>query len=181
MEDLSVVIGSSGEEWPTISPATHDARRHERRRALLAAGLALFAVSCGKPPDFVAGQVWSYNTRTGEGASTVQVLHIERDTPVGDVIFVSVRALDARRVGRKIQSTEIWPLAFTRDALQKSVTTLQWSETVQRPYLKQLDLWWRDAREGKAAERTFSVPVKEALEEIEAERAGADKRRFAEV
>jgi len=149
-------------------------------RRLLALGLALMLAACSKPAEFAPGQIWSYKTRSGEGASTVQVLHIERDTPIGEVIFVSVRALDVKRTGRKLRTTEIWPLAFTRDALTKSVTTLQWSEKVERPYLKQLDLWWRDARDGKAAERTFGVLVSDALDEIDAERAGADKRSFTE-
>lgn len=52
---------------------------------------------------------------------------------------------------------------------------------MERSYLKQLDAWWRDAREGRAADRTFNVPVKEALMEIENDRPGADKRSFLEA
>jgi hypothetical protein len=134
-----------------------------------------------KPPELAPGQVWSYDNRSREGASTVQILHVERGTPMGDIYFVSVRALNVQLSGRKMRFTEIWPLVFTQEALSKSVRSLQWTEKVERPYFKYLDLWWREAREGRGAERTFSVPVKEALDQIETERPEAEKRRFAEV
>lgn len=147
--------------------------------------IALLAVlgtaACTQQREFAPGQVWSYDTRPGEGASTIQILHIERGTPVGDVYFVSVRALDVKRLGRKIRATEVWPLVFTQDALTRSLTRFQWSQKVDRSYLKQLDYWLREARDGRAAERTFSVPVKDALKEIELERPDAEKRLFGDV
>jgi hypothetical protein len=155
-----------------------------RRRAWSALALALLPPAfwgCGKRPELAPGQIWSYDNRSGEGASTLQVLHIERDTPIGDVIFISVRALDVKRLGRRIRTTEVWPLVFTRSALTDSIRSLQWTEKVERSYLKQLDAWWRDAREGRAADRTFNIPVKEALMEIENDRPGADKRSFQEA
>lgn len=57
----------------------------------------------------------------------------------------------------------------------------QWSQAVDRPHLKQLDLWLREAREGRASERAFSIPVKDALQQIESDQPEVDKRRFAEV
>jgi hypothetical protein len=39
----------------------------------------------------------------------------------------------------------------------------------------------REARDGRAAQRTFSVPIKDALQQIETDQPGADRRRFAEV
>ena len=155
-----------------------------RRRALSVCALGVLIPTlwaCGKLPELTPGQIWSYDNRDGEGASTLQILHIERDTPIGDVMFVSVRALDVRRLGRRIRSTEVWPLVFTRDALTRSIRTLQWSEKVERSYLKYLDAWWRDAREGRAADRTFNVPVKDALMELQNDRPGVDKRSFQEA
>jgi hypothetical protein len=143
--------------------------------------LALSLCACQQSPELAPGQIWGYDTRTGEGASTIQILHIERGTPLGDVYFVSVRALDVKRVGRKIRTTEVWPLAFTHEALARSLRSYQWSEKVNRPYLRQLDLWLRAARDGQAAERTFTVPLKDALNQIESDRPEAEKRRFAEV
>jgi hypothetical protein len=147
--------------------------------------VALLAVlgiaACTEQRDLVPGQIWSYDTRPGEGASTIQILHIERGTPLGDVCFVSVRALDAKRLGRKTRATEAWPLVFTQDALTRSLTRFQWSEKVNRSYLKQLDFWLREARDGRAAERTFSVPVKDALKDIELERPDAEKRLFGDI
>jgi hypothetical protein len=70
---------------------------------------------------------------------------------------------------------------FTRDALTSSLTSYQYSEPVKRPFLRQLDLWNTAAREGKAAERTFTVPVGEALNDIENERPDAARKRFAEA
>lgn len=152
-----------------------------KTRAAAFAFLLALVIGCSQKPELAPGQIWSYDTRSGEGASTIQILHIERGTPIGDVVFVSVRALDAKRVGRKIQFTKISPLVFTREALTGSLRGFQWTEQVNRPYLKQLDLWWRAARDGRAGERTFGVPVKEALGEIEADQPDADKRRFGEV
>lgn len=140
------------------------------------------ASACKPPtPELAPGQIWGYDTRAGEGASTIQILHIERGTPLGDVYFVSVRALDVRRLGRKLQTTEVWPLVFTQDALKSSLQGYQWAEKVNRPYLKQLERWQLEAREGRAAERTFNVSIKEALDQIQGERAEAEKRRFAEI
>lgn len=148
---------------------------------LLAVVLLLCVVSgCQKQRELAPGQIWSYDTRPGEGASTIQILHVERGTPLGDVYFVSVRALDVKRLGRKIRSTEVWPLVFTREALAHSLTSYQWSQKVDRSFLNQLDHWLLEAREGHAAERTFSVPVKEALHQIEIDVPDTDKRRFVE-
>jgi hypothetical protein len=136
---------------------------------------------CEQRRDLAPGQIWSYDSRRGEGASTIQILHIERGTPLGDVYFVGVRALEVQRLRTRIRATEVWPLVFTHEALAGSLRTYQWSQTVDRPYLKQLDLWLREAREGRAADRTFTVPVKDALDHLESDRPDADKRRFAEV
>ena len=137
--------------------------------------------ACQQSQELAAGQVWSYDTRSGEGASTIEILHIERGTSLGDVYFVSVRALDVRRLGRKIRATEIWPLVFTHEALAKSLRSYQWAQKVDRSYLKHLDYWLREAHAGRAAERTFNVPIKEALEQIEAGRPDAEKRLFGDV
>lgn len=139
------------------------------------------AAACHQQRDLAPGQIWSYDNRPGEGASTIQILHIERKTPLGDVYFVSVRALDVKRLGRKISASEVWPLVFTHDALTKSLQRHQWSQTVDRSYFKQLDVWLREARDGRATERTFNVPVKEALQEIESDRPDAEKRLFGGV
>jgi hypothetical protein len=142
---------------------------------------ALGLPGCNQQRELAPGQIWSYDNRPGEGASTLQILHIERGTPVGDVYFVSVRALDVKRLGRKIRHTEVWPLVFTRDALTGSLGSYQWSQKVDRSYLRQLDYWLREARDGRAADRTFSVPVKDALNQIENDRPDAEKRLFEGV
>ena len=91
---------------------------------------------------------------------------------------MSVRALDVKRLGRKISSTEVWPLVFNHEALAGSLRRYQWSQKVDRSYVKQLDVWLREARDGRAAERTFTVPVSEALRQIESDRPDAEKRLF---
>jgi hypothetical protein len=151
------------------------------RRSLCGLSLLValsLAAGCNQQRDLAPGQIWSYDNRPGEGASTIQILHIERNTLLGDVCFVSVRALDVKRLGRKISTTEVWPLVFTHEALARSLRSYQWSQTVDRSYVKQLDMWLREARDGRAAERTFSVPVSEALKQIESDRPDAEKRLF---
>lgn len=150
-------------------------------RALAVAALLGLLFGCSQQRELSAGQIWSYDNRPGEGASTIQILHVERGTPVGDVYFVSVRALDVKHLGRKIRATEVWPLVFTQDALTRSLGTYQWSQKVDRSYLKQLDFWLREARDGRAADRTFNVSVKEALNQIESDLPDAAKRLFEGV
>jgi hypothetical protein len=147
----------------------------------LLAVLLAFLGACQESRQLAPGQIWAYDNRSGEGASTIEILHVERGTPLGDVFFVSVKALDVHRLGRKISTTEVWPLAFTREALTKSLRTYQWSQKVDRSYFKQLDFWWREAREGRAGERTFNVPVKEALDQIQSGQPDAERRLFGDV
>ena len=163
-------LGLSVPTLPAINPV--------RATSALALVAVLGLAGCNQHRELAPGQIWSYDNRPGEGASTIQILHIERGTPVGDVYFVSVRALDVKRLGRKIRHTEVWPLVFTKEALARSLGTYQWSQNVDRSYLKPLEFWLREARAGRAADRTFSVPVKEALNEIESERPDAEKRLF---
>jgi len=155
--------------------------RQERRCFCIVGGLLFLAplAGCGKPPELAPGQIWSYRARPREGASTVQILHIERGTVLGDIVIVSVRGLTSGK-GGSLWATEIWPLVFTRDALDKSLTTYQYSEPVRRSFLDKLDRWNTGARAGRAAaeERTFLVTVAEALNEIEIDKPGAAKRRF---
>lgn len=158
--------------------------RPDRRTFCIASAALLAAplLGCGKPPVLAPGQVWSYKTRPREGASTVQILHIEPGTPLGDVMVVSVRGLSSGKGGR-LWATEIWPLMFTREALEKSLTTYQYSEPVRRSFLDKLDRWNTAARAGRAAaeERTFLVTVAEALNDIDIERPGAARKRFTEA
>lgn len=148
--------------------------------SFLAVSLA-FLSACQQSRELAPGQIWAYDNRPGEGASTIEILHIERGTPLGDVYFVSVKALDVHRLGRKLSTTEVWPLVFTHEALMKSLRSYQWSQKVDRSYFKQLDFWLREAREGRAAERTFNVPVKEALDQIETGRPDAERRLWGDI
>lgn len=151
------------------------------RALALAALLALWGCNT-QERDLAVGQVWSYDNRPGEGASTLQILHVERGTPLGDVYFVSVHALKVKRIKRQtVQFSEVSPLVFTHDALKRSLTAYRWSQKVDRPHLKQLDLWLREAREGRASDRTFSIPLKDALDLLESDQADAEKRLFEGV
>lgn len=152
---------------------------HHTSRALSVLLVAATLTGCSQQRQLAPGQVWSYDSRPGEGASTIQILHVEPGTPVGTVYFVSVRALDVHRIGRKLRTTEVWPLVFTEEALVRSVKGYQWSQKVDRPYLKQLDFWLTEAREGRAEERTFNIPLKDALHEIERDQPEAERKLFA--
>ena len=69
--------------------------------ATLLAVLLSFLTACQQSRELAPGQIWAYDNRSGEGASTIEILHIERGTPLGDVYFVSVKALDVHRLGRR--------------------------------------------------------------------------------
>ncbi len=43
--------------------------------------------------NFVAGQVWRYNTRPGEEASRVTILKVEPDERLGNIIHVAVHGV----------------------------------------------------------------------------------------
>jgi hypothetical protein len=140
-------------------------------RMLVAFPTAL-AISAAAAADFEAGQIWSAKGREKDPDPQVLVLQVEKGTPVGEVVFVAAGGVKLCLPNGQCGDT-FSPLAMSKDALERSVKTLVGklndpSVVQQRP---QYDLakglqFWKDGI-AKGAPVTITVPLAEALEEIE--------------
>jgi hypothetical protein len=91
---------------------------------------------------FKPGQVWSYETRPGESASTFTILRIDSSEKIGIIIHVRVDGLLAHNPhGDVVPSVEHMP--FTRDAMLASVDRLLKSDQ-PLPTLEGLERWKAD-------------------------------------
>ena len=135
-------------------------------KALLAVVFILVGCTPPKPPELAAGQTWSVDSRRGDGATTVTVLHLEPTSPFGPVAVVSVNNV-VLKVPDKRTVNGIQPVFFTLQALKNSLTTFEVNQTRALPYESYL-LRWSEVVKGDMGEKyVFSVPVKEALDMIE--------------
>ena len=135
-------------------------------KALLAALLILAGCTPPKPPELAAGQTWSVESRRGDGASSVTVLHLEPTSPFGPVAVVSINNV-VLKVPHMGTVNGIQPVFFTLPALKNSLTTFEANQTRALPYESYL-VRWREVVKGDVGEKyVFSVPVKEALDMIE--------------
>jgi hypothetical protein len=131
--------------------------------------IALLSVGCAppKPPELAAGQTWSVESRKGDGATTVTVLHLESQSPVGPVAVVSVNNVVVKLPDKRTVNG-IYPVFITVDALKRSVTTFEFNQTKPLPFESHLALW-RDLAKGvDSSKYVYTVPVKEALDLFEA-------------
>jgi hypothetical protein len=91
---------------------------------------------------FKPGQVWNYETRPGESASTLTILRIDSSEKMGVVIHVRVDQLMAHNPrGDIVPSVEHMP--FSRDAMLASVDRLLKSDQ-PLPTLEGLRRWQED-------------------------------------
>jgi hypothetical protein len=112
-------------------------------------------------PDqkFKPGQVWTYQTRPGETASTLTILRVDSYGKIGIVVHVRVdglRALNPR--GEQVPSVEHMP--FARDAILLSVDRLLKSNQ-PIPTFEGLDRW-RSACGG-----VYTISVRDAVDVME--------------
>src|SRR5260370_6700649 len=95
-------------------------------------------------PDekFKPGQVWAYQTRPGEAASTLTVLRVDSYGKIGIIVHIRVDGLRAHNPrGERVPSVEHMP--FTRDAILLSVDRLLKSNQ-PLPTIEGLDRWRSD-------------------------------------
>ncbi len=94
-----------------------------------------------KVPDarFKPGQVWSYQTRPGESASTLTILQVDRTEKLGAIVHVRVDGLNAHNSrGELVPFIEHMP--FTRDAMLLSTVQLLRTED-KIPSLEGYETW----------------------------------------
>ena len=139
-----------------------------RMLAALPAALALSATAA----DFQAGQIWTAVGRTQDPDPQVLVLRVEKNTPVGEVVFVAAGGVKLCLPSGGCGDT-FSPLAMSKDALEKSVKTLVATlpDPVEAQNRPQYDLakgyqFWKEGV-AKGALVTITVPLAEALDQIE--------------
>jgi hypothetical protein len=74
---------------------------------------------------FKPGQVWGYETRIGEDASTATILRIETLPKLGEIVHVRIDGVHFRNCAGGNAPNEIAHAPFSREAIEKSVTTLR--------------------------------------------------------
>src|SRR5262245_8434184 len=136
--------------------------------AALPAALALSAAAA----DFEPGQIWTAVGREKDPDPQILVLQVEKNTPVGEVVFVAAGGVKLCLPNGDCGDT-FSPLAMSKAALERSVKTLVGTlpdpaEAQKRP---QYDLakgyqFWKDGI-AKGALVTITVPLADALDQIE--------------
>ncbi len=141
-----------------------------RKAAWLAALLLL--VACGRDGgrpaqqkathELSVGQVWNYQTREVDQGSTLTICKLEELPKVGTVVHVSLSGLHLKNSRAPGGYTGEVPHApFTRDAIERSLTTLQGQGSPPKGFEAGYRAW-KEARGG-----VFSVPVAEVAGLIE--------------
>jgi hypothetical protein len=108
---------------------------------------------------FKPGQIWSYETRPGESASTVTILRIDLKSKIGIVVHVRVDGLLAHNPrGDVVPSVEHMP--FTRDAMLLSVKRLLKADQ-PLPTLEGLERWQADCG------GVYTISIRDAVDVME--------------
>jgi len=119
-----------------------------------------------KDEKFEVGQVWTYETRTGEENSTIQILKIDKYENQEAFIHVSVEGLKLKNP--KIESgvsEDIGHLPFSRKSLNESVTKLVSNKEELSDYKDGYNAWKEAFEKEKAG--VFSISISEAVEFVE--------------
>jgi hypothetical protein len=113
---------------------------------------------------FEAGQIWSYENRPNEDKSTIMILKVEMYESLGVVIHIAIDNLHIKDSDGK-EHEYISHLPFSKDALNKSITTLL-NENQALPDFDEGYDSWKSAFDAKEA-GIWSVIVSEAVEYME--------------
>ena len=115
---------------------------------------------------FKAGQVWKYNTRSGEENSTITILKVEKYEKDGIIVHIYVSGLKVKNSHKPTGfSDEIGHLPLSKDAVLKSVTSLV-SENNKLPDYKEGYNNWKEAFDNNKG-GVFSITVHDAVEYVE--------------
>ena len=110
-------------------------------------------------PKFRPGQVWTYQSRPGETASTLTILRVDSSKKLGVIVHVRVDDLRAHNPrGELVPAVEHMP--FTRDAMLLSVDHLLKSSQ-PLPTLEGLDRWRSDCG------GVYTISVRDAVDVME--------------
>lgn len=127
--------------------------------------LSWFRSTAAEIPEstpFVVGQVWSYHTRTGEEASTLQIVRIDKNVGAANTIHISIDGLkipSVRNKGSYVGTMSHVPI--TEAALRESVISVIRVDSKLRDYQEGYKAWV-SAKGG-----VFSIPVSEIVSFVE--------------
>jgi len=120
-----------------------------------------------KDDTFKVGQKWHYKTRLQDEGSLLTILKIENYATDGIVLHIYVSGLKLKNP--KIKggySDDVGHLPISKDALLKSVTTLESeNNTLPENYNEGYESWKKEFDAGRAG--IFSTPVSETTQFIE--------------
>lgn len=107
---------------------------------------------------FSPGQVWKYETRSGEGASRVVVCRVESEKKLGTIVHVCVEGIVIKSPGSPSGASRfVSHLPFAEKNLRASVTTLEGTRATLPDYEEGYNTWKRAFDRGKAGIFTVSV------------------------
>jgi hypothetical protein len=113
--------------------------------------------------EFLTGQVWKYDHRTGEEGSTIVILKIDQHEKAGEIVHICVKGIKLSNPNARSGYTEtIGHMPYSKEALSGSVTSLV-SENSALPDFMEGYLQWKNAFDaGKAG--WWTIGVKDAIE-----------------
>lgn len=119
-----------------------------------------------KDNQYAVGQVWQYNTRSGEEKSTIQIIGIDKYVGEEAIIHISVKGLImATPMTEGGISEEIGHMAFSRTAFSESLTTLLGTNEISED-AKQSHEEWQVEYETEGG-GMFTVGIAEVIEVTE--------------
>lgn len=122
--------------------------------------------STDQDDKYKVGQVWEYQTRTGEENSTLTIVGVQKHKKLGTIVNIYVGGLKIKNPNADNGfSDEIQHLPFSKDAIDKSVTKLI-GTTKKLPDYKDGYHEWRTAFDNGEA-GIFTVTVKESIDVME--------------
>jgi hypothetical protein len=124
------------------------------------ASLAAFAVNA---QDFMEGQVWSYRTRQGEGASTLLIDKVEKDPTLGVIYHISISGLSIKNSRAESGVIHELPhIPVSAQTLQSSCLKLLGHSDQNPDFAKGYAEWKQAFDQGQAG--VYSVTVAEIVE-----------------
>ena len=123
---------------------------------------------------FKVGQIWNYETRTGEEKSTIQILKVEQYEKSGIIIHIYVSGIKIKNTNKANgTSNKIGHLPLSKEAVLNSVITLVSENNKSTDYKDGYNNWKRAFDNNKGG--IFSITIKEAVQYVEETMANGKK------
>lgn len=128
--------------------------------------LLLLAGHANAEVDLQVGQIWSYEARPGEEASTLTILKIESDPVLGRIVHIRLDGLRVKAPAAPGGTTDtVMHLPFSESSLRGSLRSPAGKAEPLPDFEEGYETWKSAFDEGEAG--VFTVPVREAVGFIE--------------